>query len=682
MLAVAHLTMMKKFLSRKVRICLVVLWVCLLMAEQPMLPVQAHANLVRSDPEAGAVLTQAPREITLEFSEVLDPSLTRVELDDVSNQVVVKGPGEVDVSNPRLLRLSLPALPDGTYTANWKARSAVDGHITYGAVGFSVGASSPPASLLPPPGTPDPATALPVPLDTLFRWLAYLTACMTAGPLIFLALVWRPTRVLRESFSDEWASALFKRLVSFGSLGLIASTIGLVFVQAYQASASSFGKSLLEIMLGRSGVLMGIRIGVLLILYFLIRGLPSEITRENITQWLIGVFLGAGALFTFSLQSHGAAAGSLSATVLDWIHLLSMASWMGGLLPLALLISHYKSSSQKSILQPVISRFSQLALVGVILLGLTGAYSAYIQVGTVEALISTTYGQALILKVGIFALLLILGAINRQILTPRLGKMIELTIRWMHRTVRIELLFGVLVLFMAGVLTGSAPAQEALQAQKRLGVILAAKVNDARIVLRVAPGQVGDDEFRVDVVDHRTGTQDVPLHVLLRFTILDHDMGTTQVEATQTSASSYTARGSYLSMVGNWQVEVILRRSGFDDIRHSFQFPVQENTSKPPDPTNPIPADAASLEAGRLLYQQDCLACHGSQGKGDGPAGLALNPHPADLTQHTVPGVHTDGQLYLWITNGYPGSAMPAFSKILTDEQRWHLVNFIRTLAR
>jgi mono/diheme cytochrome c family protein len=135
-------------------------------------------------------------------------------------------------------------------------------------------------------------------------------------------------------------------------------------------------------------------------------------------------------------------------------------------------------------------------------------------------------------------------------------------------------------------------------------------------------------------------------------------------------------------MVGNWQVEVILRRSGFDDIRHSFQFPVQENTSKPPDPTNPIPADAASLEAGRLLYQQDCLACHGSQGKGDGPAGLALNPHPADLTQHTVPGVHTDGQLYLWITNGYPGSAMPAFSKILTDEQRWHLVNFIRTLAR
>ena len=67
--------------------------------------------------------------------------------------------------------------------------------------------------------------------------------------------------------------------------------------------------------------------------------------------------------------------------------------------------------------------------------------------------------------------------------------------------------------------------------------------------------------------------------------------------------------------------------------------------------------------------------------QGNGPAGLALNPHPADLSIHAAPGAHTDGQLYLWISQGYPGSAMPPFDPALTDEQRWDLVNFIRTLA-
>jgi mono/diheme cytochrome c family protein len=75
------------------------------------------------------------------------------------------------------------------------------------------------------------------------------------------------------------------------------------------------------------------------------------------------------------------------------------------------------------------------------------------------------------------------------------------------------------------------------------------------------------------------------------------------------------------------------------------------------------------------------VSCHGLTGLGDGPAGLTLNPRPADLRQHAIPGVHTDAQLFEWITNGFPGSQMPAFRNTLSDTDRWHLVNFIRTLA-
>jgi mono/diheme cytochrome c family protein len=62
---------------------------------------------------------------------------------------------------------------------------------------------------------------------------------------------------------------------------------------------------------------------------------------------------------------------------------------------------------------------------------------------------------------------------------------------------------------------------------------------------------------------------------------------------------------------------------------------------------------------------------------------LTLIPPPADLYQHTQPGVHPDGRLYDWITNGFSGnSQMPIFKDILTDDDRWNVVNYIRTFAR
>ena len=96
---------------------------------------------------------------------------------------------------------------------------------------------------------------------------------------------------------------------------------------------------------------------------------------------------------------------------------------------------------------------------------------------------------------------------------------------------------------------------------------------------------------------------------------------------------------------------------------------------------NPIPPNSELVAAGQTLFTSNCVPCHGESGKGDGPVGLTLNPRPADLRQHAIPGVHTDAQLFEWITNGFPGSRMPAFKSTLSDTDRWNLVNFIRTLA-
>ena len=97
--------------------------------------------------------------------------------------------------------------------------------------------------------------------------------------------------------------------------------------------------------------------------------------------------------------------------------------------------------------------------------------------------------------------------------------------------------------------------------------------------------------------------------------------------------------------------------------------------------TNPIPDTPEAWAQGKALYQANCLPCHGPAGLGDGPVAVTLRPPPANLQVHMVPGVHTDAQIFEWITNGYPNSPMPAFKDVLTEDQRWHVMVYIRTLV-
>jgi putative copper resistance protein D len=93
---------------------------------------------------------------------------------------------------------------------------------------------------------------------------------------------------------------------------------------------------------------------------------------------------------------------------------------------------------------------------------------------------------------------------------------------------------------------------------------------------------------------------------------------------------------------------------------------------------DPVPPDERSLAIGRDVYTTYCETCHGETGRGDGPTGLRLVPRPADLRIHTAPGVHTDGELFYWVSYGYPNSAMKAWQDILTEEQRWSVINYAR----
>lgn len=91
---------------------------------------------------------------------------------------------------------------------------------------------------------------------------------------------------------------------------------------------------------------------------------------------------------------------------------------------------------------------------------------------------------------------------------------------------------------------------------------------------------------------------------------------------------------------------------------------------------NPVPADDASIAIGKKIYKKECLECHGKTGKGDGPETKDLEKEVKDFRDPKV-WEQSDGTLY-WKTR-VGRKPMPGFKKLLSKEERWHVINYIRS---
>lgn len=91
---------------------------------------------------------------------------------------------------------------------------------------------------------------------------------------------------------------------------------------------------------------------------------------------------------------------------------------------------------------------------------------------------------------------------------------------------------------------------------------------------------------------------------------------------------------------------------------------------------NPTEADKSSLSTGKSLYAQHCKNCHGKQGKGDGLTAKTLNALPSDLSLDDLD-TQKDGEIYYKTKVGR--EEMPAFKDLVSEEDIWHLVNYVRT---
>ncbi|HEY2672717.1 MAG TPA: copper resistance protein CopC [Rugosimonospora sp.] len=367
----------------------------------PAGPASAHAALIRTSPTQGSVVQQAPRDIVITFSEVVTP---------VREKIKVIGPDgtRVDRGSPTISGddMRIPLRTDtqrGTYVVGYRVISA-DGHPVGAAFTYSLGAPSQNNATADATsgGHTDSVVATGV---SVSNFLGYAGLILVVGPALVLMLLW-PRRLERRGPTR----------LAYGGLGLLAlATVLQLYLEVpYSVGSGIFGISGSDLgteLVDRYGVAHLVRLGVIAVAAVLLRpalaGLGARWQR-----WTLAV-LGVAAAATFGVAGHpGTSVAPTLTVVADAVHLGGVAIWVGGLIVLAAFLLRQADTDELSAILPV---WSDWAAASVAALVLAGTAQALVQIGSVGALLHTTYGKLVLLKVGLLVIVLVVAAFSRRL---------------------------------------------------------------------------------------------------------------------------------------------------------------------------------------------------------------------------------------------------------------------------
>ena len=415
----------------------------------------AHAVLLRGTPSNRQTLTRAPDQVQLLFSEPLDRVFSSVDVVDASGQRVDLGDGRVDAADDHLLTVSLkPNLPNGVYTALWRSLSSIDVHPDQGQYPLFVGV--PVAQPATSSGTP---AITSTPETTLGRWWFYLGASLFGGTLAMWKLVISRLVTGPHAEAREALRRRAHRVIVVGGALLIVGTLFTAVAQAAAAAnvplVSALGQPIADLLLrGRFAAIWWPRVGlevasVLLIAIGGVDGLASECALATLPA----------VLLTSALTSHGAALplGAAPGIAIDWLHILGATAWVGGLIGLVVLAPALwgaaRSGSSDPLLRTVVAGFGPFALTAALVVVLSGTLQSVLELGSWVALVSTTYGRLVLVKVGLLVAMLLLAVFNEWRVRTASSLALGLV-----GGVRAELALGLVVLAVAALLSGTPPS--------------------------------------------------------------------------------------------------------------------------------------------------------------------------------------------------------------------------------
>ena len=477
---------------------LAALVVVLLAAAVPARPVSAHAELLEITPADGEIVDSAPSQVVLRFSEPV--SLTGGSagvLDDDATEVSTGAQG-VDGS----VTITLPTgLADGTYTVTWQVIS-VDSHRISGASVFHIG--SPSADGVPVIGSGADEVGWGVRSGaSLLSAMAYAGALIGVGGFWWLVLLAgrRDDERLDAPAEPAWRMVIGRAMV-LGAVTLLAALPFRIAKVGGGLDALRDDNFLWATLRGPIGVATAVTAIALLVTAGLLG--PSRDRRD--LGWL-GAATGTVALAGFAIEGHTRSQHPLVLMVgFDVIHLAAAAVWVGGI---AGLVVAFRSDVEPTRLGRMVGRFSTAAVVSVLVVAVAGVGMAWIVLPSLDDLVTTGYGLALLTKVALVAVVVVLGAYNNRRLVPvvRAGTSTsDGPRRRLARIVQVELVLLLVVVGVTAVLVGRSPvaASQAAPAPVTIppGAVELPLSNGAGTAsVAVAPARVGSNEIRLVLLD-------------------------------------------------------------------------------------------------------------------------------------------------------------------------------------
>jgi copper transport protein len=566
------------------RLLLALVVACMVLVACPS-EAAAHAELIRATPTPNATLADPPGEVTIAFSEPIDAGNAFIDLLDAS-QVRVAGVGAVQVeADGRLARAALPPLEPGVYTVSYQVVSTVDGHATTGRFAFRVdptGAAAPPAA---PITTTSPSVDA---LTIVARWIALVALLVALGGLVGW---WNVRRRLRDIGPPPWR--LIAGAALAGAVGVVAYlwlaarpiVAALGSDLAWFDAAAAFGWSPFAVAM-RLSIVMALMAGAV--------SLFSGRWPDRRRLAVVGALL-AGALAGMSVAGHAASYGGPAFAVLDWLHLLAVAAWLGAL-PTLLLLAR-RSGETGAILRA----HGRLALIAAPVVALTGIANSPLVIGSSRDLVASDYGNLVVAKAGLLAVALGIGAVN------------HLAVRGRGRTataalVAVELAVAAIAVSAAATMVTIQPSsarQPVLTAPPVNPAHLFGEVGTASVHATVNPPAPGPQAIQVSLTERGSGLPvtyvDAVIAELTPPPGSSADPASVELEPAETIPGLFGASGTFMPDVGDWRLELVVERDDWPAYRIGFTVPVSRQAPAepvpPPDSGIGVPAPLAMVWA-------------------------------------------------------------------------------------
>ncbi|MGW7342968.1 copper resistance CopC/CopD family protein [Streptomyces sp. NPDC054854] len=378
-------------------------------------PASAHASLSGSDPADGVVLKTAPRQVTLTFTESVSFSDDSVRVLSPDNERANPRPAQHADGKDNTARVELSeTLPQGTYTVAWRVVSA-DGHPISGAFVFSVGKPSGTAAVV---ATGSPEDTAAGRLYGFFRYVAYSGLALLVGAVAFVLVCWPTSAAVRR----------VRRLPAVGWVTLAVSTLALFLLRGPYETGGPVTSAFDLAQVGRTAT--G-RPGAALIVRLVLLAAAAVFLRRSVVRLerneggtppgdlgagvrLFGAALALALAFTWGAAEHAAAGIQVPLAVpVAVLHLVAMGVWLGGLITLLILLGR-RGPGGRDVPASAIGRFSTLAFASVAVLVGTGTYQSWRQVGSWDALFTTSFGRTLVVKVAAVVLVLCAAYFSRR----------------------------------------------------------------------------------------------------------------------------------------------------------------------------------------------------------------------------------------------------------------------------